>query len=176
MRDLCFSMCISLCVRQCVYPLQSWLEIKELWKRGNGDLPPLPWGNWPFCSHALFIFSLNFTLSLSPLCLPPFTHTYRSPWRWKVEGGARVLRYENADKTLLMPSHLLIFIISSLPLLLYFLIASLLCLHNFHLPGRHIRHHHLVSFRSSLLCHVSSSRSQIVEIKIVAVRQLMKST
>lgn len=159
-RDLCFSRIT--CVPTAV---------SESSQRGETAIYHLHLGEIiPLFMHSLFLSVHIFPPSLSSMSAPPppFTHTYRSPWRWKVKGGAELCFMKMQTKRswrlpIFSPSlpHL-----SPFPLyFLYIFVATL--------P-------YLASSLSPLplipLASVSSSHSQIVKIKIDAVRQLMKST
>lgn len=106
----------------------------------------------------LFMHSLFLSVHIYPplsflyVCPPPFTHTYRSPWRWKVKGGAELCFMKMQTKR----SWRLPIFSPSLPHLSpfhsIFYISSSLCLHNFKSPRCRIWHHHWAPFRSSLLC------------------------
>lgn len=127
-----------------------------------------------FLSLNIFLQFCSLSLSLSPLFAPP-SLPYRSPWRWKMEGGVMFYFMKMQTKhSWSLPTFS--FSLSLYHYIsLYFLISSFLCLHNFQLP----RHCHIIKSPSIQPCSaasVSSSHFQICEIKIDAVCSLMKST
>lgn len=108
------------------------------------------------------------------------SHTYRSPWRWKIKGGVVFCFMEMQKKTGASPSFCLQI---SLPLLHHFpTFFLILCLHYSACTtfSCHIAIFDIIV--KSLYTHpsyavsVSSWCFQILEIKIEAVCPLMKST